>query len=313
VVLAPRRHEPALEFGFQIMARSKEVTMRRFVVAPLAIVFALLGVAVAISRAQAPQPQRTGPYEVYAVRYGVLPGFRVSGLVAGADPARRLDIPVMFWVIKGPGGRVFLVDCGFYRERLIQQWKVQDYARPPAAIGPLGLQPEDVTDIIITHMHWDHAGSLELFPKATVWIQRDEFTYYTGDAWQPKGSHGGIEAEDVLALVKANLDGRLRLLHNEEELLPGLNAHQGGCHTHASQFVSVDTASGTVVLASDNVYLYENLEKKTPVAGADVVCNLEAQKRILELASNPRLIVPGHDPMVFSRFQAVAPGIVRIQ
>ncbi|MCX6539508.1 MAG: N-acyl homoserine lactonase family protein [Acidobacteria bacterium] len=257
--------------------------------------------------------QSAGAYEVYAVRYGILPDFRVSALVVGAEPTRRLDIPVAFWVIKAPGRRVFLVDCGFYRDNLIQQWKVKDYVRPPAAIAALGLQPEDVTDIVITHMHWDHAGSLDLFPKAAIWIQRDEFTYYTGDAWQPGGSHGGIEAADVQALVRANTEGRVKLLQRDQEILPGLEAHQGGCHTHASQFLSVKTDAGTVVVASDNVYLYENLEKQAPVAGADRACNLDAQKRILQLASDPRLVVPGHDPAVFTRFRAVAPGVVRIQ
>jgi glyoxylase-like metal-dependent hydrolase (beta-lactamase superfamily II) len=268
---------------------------------------------VSLAAPQSQPPSAAGPYEVYAVRYGVLPQFRVSGLVAGADPSRRLDIPVAFWVVKRPDGRAVLVDCGFYRERLIEQWKVRDYVKPSLAIAALGLQPQDITDIVITHMHWDHAGSLDLFPKATVWMQRDEFAYYTDDAWQPGGAHGGIEPDDVLAAVRANTEGRLRLLGKDQEVLPGLDAHQGGCHTHASQFVSVKTEAGTVVLASDNIYLYENLEKQTPVAGADRVCNLDAQQRILALASDPRLIVPGHDPAVFSKFAAVSPGVVRIR
>ena len=69
---------------------------------------------------------------------------------------------------------------------------------------PLGLKAEDITDVIVTHMHWDHAGGLDLFPKARIWIQQDEYVYYTGEAWQSDGSHGGIDSEDVMALVKAN-------------------------------------------------------------------------------------------------------------
>lgn len=259
------------------------------------------------------QTSSASTYEVYAVRYGVLPQFRVSGLVAGADTSRRLDIPVVFWVVKAHGGRVFLVDCGFYRQRLIERWKPTGFIKPSEAISGLGLQPSDVTDVVITHMHWDHAGSLDLFPKAAVWIQRDEFTYYTTDAWQAGGVHGGIEPDDVQAVVRANTEGRLRLLAREQEIAPGLEAHQGGCHTHASQFLSVKTEAGTVVLASDNIYLYENLEKQAPIAGADHSCNLDAQKKILGLASALRLIVPGHDPDMFNRFTTVAPGIVRIK
>ena len=53
-------------------------------------------------------------YEIYAVRYATLPGFAVSGLVAGADPARKLDIAMMVWLVRG-GGKNILVDAGFYR------------------------------------------------------------------------------------------------------------------------------------------------------------------------------------------------------
>jgi glyoxylase-like metal-dependent hydrolase (beta-lactamase superfamily II) len=267
----------------------------------------------AASAQQAASRAAAGPYEVYAVRYGTLPDFRVSSLVAGADPARRLDIPVMFWVVKAPGGRVFLVDCGFHQQRQIDQWKVRDFVNPASAVAGAGVRPADVTDIIITHMHWDHAGSLDLFPGATVWVQRDEFAYYTGDAWQPGGTHGGIEPDDVVAVARANTEGRLRLLGSDQTIVPGLDAHRGGCHTHASQYVTVKTDAGTIVLASDNVYMYENLEKRAPVAGADRACNLEAQQRMLSLASDPRLIVPGHDPAVFTKFTAVTPGVVRIR
>jgi glyoxylase-like metal-dependent hydrolase (beta-lactamase superfamily II) len=78
--------------------------------------------------------------------------------------------------------------------------------------------------------------------------------------------------------------------------------------------VGVRTAEGTVVLASDNVYLYENLEKRVPIAATlDPESNLRAQNRMRELASKPELIVPGHDPAVMRRFTATAPGVVRIR
>jgi glyoxylase-like metal-dependent hydrolase (beta-lactamase superfamily II) len=254
-------------------------------------------------------------YEVYAIRFGTLPQFPVSGLVAGADKSRRIDIPVMVWLLKGSDGRRVLVDAGFYRPRFVQQWKVQNFRSPADAVAAAGVKPEEVTDIVISHAHWDHVGGVDLFPKATVWIQRDEYTYYTGEAWHARNTHGGIDAEHMGALLKINTEGRLRFVEgDDQEILPGIRCYTGGRHTHASQYVGVRTAGGTAVITSDNMYLYENLEKKTPIAQTlDAASNLAAHQRIRRLASDPSLIVPGHDPAVFERYPHVAEGVVRIR
>lgn len=260
-------------------------------------------------------PQEPPRWEVYAIRYGVLPSFRVSGLVAGADADRRLDIPVMVWLLKGPNGRNVLVDSGFYRQKLIEQWKPREFRSPAEAVAAAGVKAEEVSDIIITHAHWDHAGGADLFPKATVWIQREEYEYYTGEAWHARNTHGGIDADDMLALVKINTAGRLRFVEGDDkEPIPGIRCYTGGRHTYASQYVAAQAAGGTVVLTSDNVYLYENLEKRVPVAQTfDPASNLKAQERVRTIASGPEFIVPGHDPLVFERFPRVAEGIVRIR
>ena len=253
-------------------------------------------------------------YEAFAVRFGTIPDFQISGLVAGADPSRRLDIPVMVWLLKGNNGRVVLIDTGFYRQPLVDRWKVRDFRRPSDALAAAGVTPEQVTDIIITHAHWDHVGGVELFPKATVWIQRKEYEYYTGDAWHARNTHGGIEPDDMLALVRINTEGRLRFVEgDDQEPIPGIRCFTGGRHTQASQYVSATVGDGTVVLTSDNVYLYENLDKHAPIAQTlDAASNLAAQDRIRRLASRPELIVPGHDPAVFARYPRTAENVVRI-
>ena len=254
-------------------------------------------------------------YELYAVRFGTIPAFQVSGLVAGADSSRRLDIPVMVWLLKGSNGRNVLVDSGFFRPNLVERWKVRDFRRPSDAVLSAGVSADAVTDIVISHAHWDHAGGLELFPKATIWIQREEYEYYTGEAWHARNTHGGIDADDMLALVRANTQGRVTFVEgDDQEIIPGIRCYTGGRHTRASQYVSVRAAAGTAVFTSDNVYLYENLDKRVPIAQTlDAASNLTAQDRIRTLASRPELIVPGHDPAVFERFTAVAEGVVRIK
>src|SRR5262249_290715 len=156
---------------------------------------------------------------------------------AGADPARKIDISMMVWVIKG-GGHTVLFDSGFYRDQFLTRWKPQNFVKPSEAIAKLGIKPEEITDVIISHAHWDHADGADLFPKANIGIQKDEYQYYTGDAWQappdadlstPEGKraanarHGGIEPDDMHALLKANTEGRLRLVNGDDQLvLPGI-------------------------------------------------------------------------------------------
>jgi glyoxylase-like metal-dependent hydrolase (beta-lactamase superfamily II) len=275
--------------------------------------FAIICALATVASAQ--RPPVSPSYEVYAIRFGVLPAFAVSGLVAGADPARKLDIPVMVWLLKGSDGRRVLVDSRFYRQKFLDQWKPRDFRSPADAVLAAGVRPDEITAIIISHAHWDHVDGADLFPNATIWIQREEYRYYTGDAWHARGTHGGVDAEDMIALLRINTQGRLRFVEgDDQEPIPGIRCYTGGKHTWASQYVAAQTAGGTVVLTSDNVYLYENLEKHAPIAQTlDAASNLKAQERIGSLASGPDFIVPGHDPAVFVRYTKVAEGIVRVK
>jgi glyoxylase-like metal-dependent hydrolase (beta-lactamase superfamily II) len=270
--------------------------------------FVISLIAAAVLSAQ-PKPK----YEVYAIQYGTIKDFAVAGLVAGADPARKMDIAMMFWLIKG-GGRNVLLDCGFYREQFIRQWHPSDYEKPSIALKRAGLEPEDITDVIVSHIHWDHADGFDLFPKAKIWIQKDELEYYAGEAWQGH-KRTAAAPEDILGLVKLNTEGMVGLVNGDaQEILPGITCYIGGKHTWQSQYVGVNTAAGTVVLASDNVYLNENLEKHVPIAATlDAASNLKAQDRMKLMAASPKLIITGHDPAVMKNFPATAPGVVKIQ
>ncbi len=260
------------------------------------------------------QDQSHPTYEVYALSYGVYPDFPVSALLAGADKTRKIDLQMMIWLIKGPGKNI-LVDTGCYHENVVKGKGIQNLIKASEAIAKLGLSAADITDVIITHMHWDHADGMDLFPNAKIWIQKDEYVYYTGPAWQPGGKSGGIEPDDVVTLVRLNTAHKVNLVDGDDrEIIDGIKVYTGGRHTYASQYVSVRTASGTVVIASDNMYLYENLEKHAPIAQTfDADSNLKAQDRMRQIASRPDLIVPGHDPAVFVKFPKPGNGVARIQ
>src|SRR5579885_340792 len=260
------------------------------------------------------EAQSSPVYEVYGIRYATLKDFSVAGLVAGADKSRKMDIAMYIWLIKG-GGHNVLFDCGFYREQFIRQWHPADYQKPSDALKNAGLKPEDITDVIISHIHWDHADGFDLFPNAKIWIQKEELEYYAGDAWSGGKKRTAADPDDIVGLVKMNTEGRLNLVNGDaQQILPGITAYTGGKHTYQSQFIGVKTAEGTVVLASDNMYMYMNLEKHKPIAATlDRESNLRAQDRMKTLASNPKLIIPGHDPAVMKNFPETGPGVVRIQ
>ena len=281
----------------------------------LAVVSAVASLSAWVPSVSAQSPptssSRTDVWDVYALEYAVLPGFPVRGLVEGADSTRRIDISMMVWLLRGDGRNV-LVDAGFHSDSLVQRWAPRDFVRPSDALARLSVAPEDVTDVVITHLHWDHAGGVDLFPNARVWIQREELEFYTAEG---RPGRAGVTVEDVALLERLRREGRLELVEGDgREILPGVTVYTGGRHTHASQYVGVRTEAGTVVLASDNLYLYENLERRVPIAQTlDRESNLRAQARMLSLAASPRLIVPGHDPLVFSRFPEPGHGVARIR
>jgi glyoxylase-like metal-dependent hydrolase (beta-lactamase superfamily II) len=276
--VAPRDHKP------------KEVFVKRILLA--AVVMTLLGSA-------------SGPeYSIEAIRFANSPGDPVADMVIGAPKGEKVDTVYALWLIRG-GGRNILFDSGFHRERWFKEWTIKDYLRPDEAVRLAGVKPEEVTDVVISHAHWDHMGGIDLFPKAAVWIQRDEFRYYTQDAWQPGGDHGGIDPDDVQQLVRLNTEGRLRLVDGDNvEIFPGIRAYTGARHTFASQYLGV-VGHPSFVLASDSVYLYRNLAEHRPSATfseADYPANIKSQERMIQLAGSPDRVVPGHDALQFQRF-----------
>jgi glyoxylase-like metal-dependent hydrolase (beta-lactamase superfamily II) len=263
----------------------------------LAFLLALVGMAGAVTGASGPE------YSIQAIRYASAED-EVAGLVMGAPKDEKINIAMVVWLIRG-GGHNILFDSGYHRDAFLKYFPSTEYIRPDEAVKLAGVQPEQITDVVISHAHWDHMGGIDLFPKAVVWIQKEEFRYYTGDAWQPGGNHGGIDPEDVQQLVKLNTEGRLRLVDGDNvEIFPGIRAYTGARHTYASQYLRVE-GNPPFVLASDNCYLYRNLTEHKASAtfsDSDWPANIKNQERMIQLAGSPDRVVPGHDMLQFQKF-----------
>jgi glyoxylase-like metal-dependent hydrolase (beta-lactamase superfamily II) len=247
---------------------------------------------------------QTPEYSIQAIHYATSPDVPVADLVVGGPANEKVDIAMVIWLIRG-GGHIILFDSGFHRDTFLKDFSMKDYLRPDEAVQTAGVAPSQVTDIVISHAHWDHMGGIDLFPKATVWIQRDEYRYYTTDAWQRGGDHGGIDPEDVKELVTLNTQGRLHLIDGDNvEIFPGIRAYTGSRHTYASQYLRIE-GHPPFVLASDNVYFYLNLSAHLASAtfsDADHAANIAQQARMIALAGSPDRVVPGHDILQFQKF-----------
>lgn len=242
-------------------------------------------------------------YSIQAIRYANSPGDSVADLVMSAPKDGKIDTVYAIWLIRG-GGRNILLDSGSHLQKWFK-YGMTDYLRPDEAVKLAGVMPEEITDVVISHAHWDHMGGMRFFPKAVVWIQKEEFRYYTGEAWQKDGNHGGIDPEDVQELVRLNTEGRVHLVDGDNvEIFPGIRAFTGARHTYASQYLRIE-GHPTFVLASDSVYLYRNLAEhkaSDTFSKADYPANIKNQERMIQLAGSPDRVVPGHDALQFEKF-----------
>lgn len=260
--------------------------------------------------------QISDTYEVYAIEYGgsdaKIPASRV---VIGGSPEDSVSFSYYMWFLKGDNGKNILVDVGYERDYSRPLAAGQYFVRPDSTLQWLNINTDDITDIIITHAHNDHIGGLHLFDKGTIWMQRNEYTYFVGDAWQEGADNRGLNKDDVPKIVRANLDGRVRFIDGDSiEIIPGIMVFTGSTHTFESQHLLVDTKDEKVMLASDDSWFYYNLDHELSVTLVrDADAYIRQLQRMKEMVSDPGLIIPGHDPLVMTRFPRVAEGVVRIK
>ena len=279
----------------------------------LLFVFALLFTVAACTLAQT---QSKNVYDVYAIEYANSKGLApVSHVAIGATSNDSVDFAYYFWYLKGDNGKKILVDTGFREDSTTPKLSLKSYTQPDSALERLGVYPGEITDVVITHPHFDHIDGLTLFPKATVWMQKKDYDYFVGEAWQKGGDHYGFTHKDVLNIVRVNLEGRLRLVDGDSiGIIPGIRVFIGSRHTWESQHLLVDAHGEKVMLASDDDWFYYNLHHLLSIPLTfDKAAYVQQLKRMKTLVSDTTLIIPGHDGLVLHKFPLVAKDVVRIR
>jgi glyoxylase-like metal-dependent hydrolase (beta-lactamase superfamily II) len=183
--------------------------------------------------------------------------------------------------------------------------------RPVAdGLKAVGVSPEQVEHIVISHMHYDHAGNPDLFPRARYHAQDEEMAYCTGRCMSSAEVGGVFDADAVAAMVRKIFTGRVQFRNGDGEIAPGITVHKVGGHTRGMQIVRVSTQRGWVVLGSDSAHFYANLEPGRPFPiFDDLAAYVEAQHTALKLASSPQHFIPGHDPLVLARYPGARNGL----
>jgi len=245
-------------------------------------------------------------YEIFAIKYGERVGTRGGMFVYGDPHDEPMAMDYFVWAVRN-SERTIVIDVGFGREE--GESRGRTFLRcPTEGLRLVGIEASDVEDVVITHMHYDHAGNLELFPNARFHIQDEEMSYITGRAMTHEVLRSSYRLGDVVEMVRLVYGDRVLFHSGDEEIAPGITVHHVPGHTRGLQSVRVHTERGWVVVASDATHYYENIEKNQPFSVLENMFHkLEGFRKLRALAPSSEHIVPGHDPEVMRRYPPATP------
>lgn len=254
-------------------------------------------------------------YKVYALRYGTMAArFRRDNFIFADAHDAPMPIDYFIWAIVGED-RTIVVDTGFGRGEGERRGRTFLHDQGEL-LGRIGIDAAAVRDVVVTHLHYDHAGNLDKFPAATFHVQDAEVSFATGRYMTYPALSNSFHIEDVIGMVRRVYAGRVRFHDGTTEIAPGIVLHKVGGHSGGLQIVRVNTARGWLVLASDAIHFTENRVKRNPFPIVLHVGEmLDGHRLCEELAGSTDHIVPGHDPEVlrrWPRWRDDDPDIVRV-
>jgi glyoxylase-like metal-dependent hydrolase (beta-lactamase superfamily II) len=244
-------------------------------------------------------------YEIVALRYARVNRRRSENFLGGDPHDANMPLDYYVWIVRNQH-RTLVVDTGFDLD-MAKQRQRQMLTPVGDGLKAIGIDADAVEEVIITHLHYDHAGNHDLFPRARFHLQDAEMAYATGRCMCHDLLRIPFELDDVVAMVRKVFAGRVCFHDGEVEIFPGISVHQVGGHSKGLQVVRVRTARGWVVLASDASHFYEHILKNRAFTIVhNVEALLEGYRFVRQLASSPSHIIPGHDPLVLERYPPVA-------
>lgn len=247
-------------------------------------------------------------YEVYALKYAHFDRPAYENFLNGGRDDHNMPLDYFIWAIVGKD-RTYIVDSGF-DEAIGNARGRTTTAAPAKGLKALGIDPAAIDNVIITHMHYDHAGNHDLFPGATYHVQDREMQFCTGRCMCHNALNHPFETEDVVAMVRKVFEGRVRFHDGSSEIAPGISVHWIGGHTDGLQVVRVRTRRGWVVLASDASHFYANMDQQRPFPLVyNVGDMLDGYRKLDALAESHDHVIPGHDPDVLRRYPAAGPDL----
>jgi glyoxylase-like metal-dependent hydrolase (beta-lactamase superfamily II) len=245
-------------------------------------------------------------YELYAIRYATREAKRAEHFIGGDSKDEPLNMDYVVWVAVGSAGAV-LIDSGFSAE--VARRRKRKFLRCPIeSLTLIGVDPQSVKDVILTHLHYDHAGNSELLPNAEFHLQQDELNFAVGPDIRYRYFSLGFEADDIAAMVKLNFAQRLRLYNGPFRFAPGIELDMAPGHSAGLQFLRINTQRGWITLAGDVVSFFDNLRRHRPfVAAVNVAEMLRSYDKVKATVPSLDYLIPGHDPFIMENYPAPRP------
>lgn len=241
-------------------------------------------------------------WEIHAIRYGTnRTRTRGDNFILEKQPTETMPMDFYCWVLK-TSDRFIVVDTGMDPEKAARHGHRMEHS-PVEIWRSLGIDPETVETVILTHAHYDHLGHLDALESAHFYMQAEEMEYVTGPWMQRPWFRRAYEPDEISRLVHLLHAGRLTLHGRDQDIADGVSVHWVGGHCAGQEIVRVRTARGFVVLASDALHYYEEYERGIPFSVAFNLSDMIAgHERIRELADSDDHVVPAHDPRIAENY-----------
>ncbi len=225
-------------------------------------------------------------------------------------------VPMIFSLLQSAAGERILVDTGFASAASMTGPGFKDFVRSDEILARHGVAAGEIDTLVLTHLHFDHAGNLDAFPNARIFVQRHEYEswksvlarYGSGGVTKDRWVFSSLDENNFRALEAAIAQGRVTFLDGDHRLRDGVTCRLArDTHSFGIQWLEVETSAGPFALAGDVCYSYYCAERMWPPGYLQGnPWNMLAEiERIRAVAGDDLArMLPGHDMEIFARHRS---------